>query len=116
MAIEAADVQLTKNFIYKRCKCQYNYESFSFVLLSIRNFVHVKVHKWLFLLIKIMTPVPEKIVNSNQSEPLRDPVKAVRREIESMQLFGESRELLIRHDGECYTLRRTSKGKLILTK
>ena len=63
-----------------------------------------------------MTPVTEKTVNSNQREPLQDSVKGVRREIESMQLFGECRELLIRHDGEYYTLRHTSKGKLILTK
>lgn len=39
-----------------------------------------------------------------------------RREIESAALLAGGRELLIRHGGEVYTLRQTSKGKLILTK
>lgn len=39
-----------------------------------------------------------------------------RGEISSAELFGGSREIQIRHAGEIYTLRRTSKGKLILTK
>ena len=39
-----------------------------------------------------------------------------RREITSAELFGETREIKIRHSGEIYTLRRTNKGKLILTK
>ncbi len=37
-------------------------------------------------------------------------------EVDSKQLFADAKELFIRHDGERYTLRRTSKGKLILTK
>ncbi len=37
-------------------------------------------------------------------------------QIDSAALFGAARELLIAHEGECYRLRRTSKGKLILTK
>jgi hemin uptake protein HemP len=39
-----------------------------------------------------------------------------RSELDSKQLFADANELFIRHDGERYTLRRTSKGKLILTK
>ena len=39
-----------------------------------------------------------------------------RREVESAELLDGSRQLLIRHAGEIYTLRQTSKGKLILTK
>lgn len=39
-----------------------------------------------------------------------------RREVESSALLAGGRELLIRHAGETYTLRQTSKGKLILTK
>lgn len=39
-----------------------------------------------------------------------------RREVESTTLLAGGRELLIRHGGETYTLRQTSKGKLILTK
>ena len=40
----------------------------------------------------------------------------VRREITSSELFAGGRELHIRHADEVYTLRQTSKGKLILTK
>jgi len=35
---------------------------------------------------------------------------------ESRALFDGGHELLIEHNGEMYTLRLTSKGKLILTK
>lgn len=48
-------------------------------------------------------------------EAARQPVRA-RREINSTELFGDSREIHIRHADEVYTLRQTSKGKLILTK
>lgn len=37
-------------------------------------------------------------------------------EVPSTQLFGGTQAIVIHHDGERYTLRRTSKGKLILTK
>lgn len=37
-------------------------------------------------------------------------------ELNSVQLFGNATSLIIHHAGERYTLRRTSKGKLILTK
>lgn len=39
-----------------------------------------------------------------------------RRQIRSDVLFGSQREVLIEHAGELYSLRQTSKGKLILTK
>ncbi len=39
-----------------------------------------------------------------------------RRQIRSDELFGSQREVLIEHAGELYSLRQTSKGKLILTK
>jgi hemin uptake protein HemP len=45
------------------------------------------------------------------SQPAR-----LRREIDSAELFAGSREVFIRHAGEIYTLRQTSRGKLILTK
>ena len=38
------------------------------------------------------------------------------REITSAELFKGSREIHIRHAEQIYTLRQTSKGKLILTK
>lgn len=41
---------------------------------------------------------------------------AVRRQVRSDDLFGGCREVLIEHSGEVYSLRHTSKGKLILTK
>ena len=44
------------------------------------------------------------------------PATAERREIESAALLAGGRELLIRHGCDVYTLRQTSKGKLILTK
>jgi hemin uptake protein HemP len=39
-----------------------------------------------------------------------------RKQIRSDDLFSGQREVLIEHAGELYSLRHTSKGKLILTK
>jgi len=39
-----------------------------------------------------------------------------RRRIRSDDLFSGEREVMIEHAGELYSLRQTSKGKLILTK
>lgn len=44
------------------------------------------------------------------------PAPRPRREITSAELLGAAREIHIRHADETYTLRQTSKGKLILTK
>lgn len=38
------------------------------------------------------------------------------RRLRSGQLFLGAHELLIDHEGQCYRLRRTRRGKLILTK
>jgi len=38
------------------------------------------------------------------------------RVIESRELFGESREVAIEHDGSLYRLKITKQGKLILNK
>jgi hemin uptake protein HemP len=38
------------------------------------------------------------------------------KQFDAEQLFAGAREIVIRHEGERYRLRRTSKGKLILTK
>jgi hemin uptake protein HemP len=43
-------------------------------------------------------------------------VKRAKREITSTELFAGGREIHIHHADETYTLRQTSKGKLILTK
>lgn len=39
-----------------------------------------------------------------------------RRSFKSSDILAGAREVIIEHDGECYRLRLTSKGKLILTK
>jgi hemin uptake protein HemP len=41
---------------------------------------------------------------------------AVRRMVKSSELLAGGNELLIEHNGGVYSLRETSKGKLILTK
>ena len=46
----------------------------------------------------------------------QDGSPAARRQIRSVELFNGEREVLIEHAGEVYSLRHTSKGKLILTK
>lgn len=49
--------------------------------------------------------------------PAGDGAAAARpREIASSALFGDAREVRIRHDAAVYILRHTSNGKLILTK
>lgn len=49
--------------------------------------------------------------------PVKPPSVGRRRVVHSSALFGdESSELAIEHNGDIYCLRRTSKGKLILTK
>ncbi len=47
-----------------------------------------------------------------QTKPPMAPV----RETSSAALFDGAREVMIRHSGEIYRLRRTAKGGLILTK
>jgi len=44
------------------------------------------------------------------------PSGGARREIRSVELFAGRREVHIRHADDIYTLRWTSRGKLILTK
>lgn len=41
---------------------------------------------------------------------------AMRKRVDSRDLFGATREVVISHVGEEYRLRITSQGKLILTK
>jgi hemin uptake protein HemP len=50
-----------------------------------------------------------------QAEPASRPV-AARRMTSTRELLGGGNEVQIEHNGEIYTLRQTSKGKLILTK
>jgi hemin uptake protein HemP len=48
--------------------------------------------------------------------PANAPHAGAEREVRSEDLFGDARIVLIRHADAIYTLRRTSSGKLILTK
>ena len=60
-------------------------------------------------------PAPEG--GETHRESINTPVHhSPRRRIRSDDLLGGSREVLIEHFGELYSLRQTSKGKLILTK
>ena len=61
--------------------------------------------------VKALTPGDDKSPGASATAHFAMPV-----EIDSSALFENRNELFIRHDGERYTLRRTSKGKLILTK
>lgn len=45
-----------------------------------------------------------------------DETSSARKRINSRELFGPLRELVIEHAGEEYRLRITNQGKLILTK
>jgi len=38
------------------------------------------------------------------------------RTFQSTEIFADAQEIIIEHEGDKYRLRRTSKGKLILTK
>ena len=52
-----------------------------------------------------------------QQQPDNKPLSARgRRTVKSSELLGGGQVLLIDHGGEIYSLRETSKGKLILTK
>jgi len=54
---------------------------------------------------------------ADHSVPNRDfEFPHVDRVIESRELFGESREVAIEHDGAIYRLKITKQGKLILNK
>jgi hemin uptake protein HemP len=48
--------------------------------------------------------------------PGSDGVVKEMRKVSSTELFGNNNEILIQHDSEIYRLRRTSKGRLLLTK
>lgn len=55
--------------------------------------------------------------DADRSGPAGGPLPSARaRRIDSKDLLGGAREIVIDHEGEHYRLRFTSKGKLILTK
>lgn len=61
---------------------------------------------------------PEQEIASASASPDRSRVSSAHDgyELESARLLQGRREVLIRHGGECYRLRHTRNGKLILTK
>lgn len=66
-----------------------------------------------------MKPLPAPAVDKQQVDaqiPAAAGQDTQRRQIRSDELFDGSRAVQIEHSGEVYTLRKTSKGKLILTK
>ena len=73
----------------------------------------------MFLLNNLNTRLNKTEVGSVDQVAPNDPNTpplATRRELDSSELFAGNKVLLIRHEGTFYALRRTSKGKLILTK
>ena len=61
------------------------------------------------------------VITDNIGTPLQDTPLFVReddstRQVNSADLLGNRDALTIRHQGECYILRQTRAGKLILTK
>ena len=58
-------------------------------------------------------PLPKVTRNDRHTATPRTEAQS---EVDSKQLFAGAKEIFIRHDSERYTLRHTSKGKLILTK
>lgn len=64
-----------------------------------------------------MSETRDQPLDPLQPRPAVAPREAVvRRVLESRALFAGAHELHIEHNGFVYTLRLTSKGKLILTK
>lgn len=54
-------------------------------------------------------------MDEGRKPPQRNPQRPQPREVESRDLLAGGEELLIRHEGRLYRLRRTRFGKLILT-
>ena len=61
-------------------------------------------------------PVPAAIAGQTGAPAITTGNPSQRRQIRSDDLFKGRREVLIEHAGELYSLRQTSKDKLILTK
>ncbi len=58
--------------------------------------------------------MPDSSTPDAEAQPTRAPT--VPAPIDTRDLFGEARELMINHDGALYRLRITRNHKLILTK
>ena len=60
--------------------------------------------------------LPAAVAGPSDTLPPNAGTQSQRRKICSNDLFSGRNEILIEHAGELYSLRKTSKGKLILTK
>lgn len=65
---------------------------------------------------KALSLAGEMLMTAGVEPPASRLPAGARRQIASRELFLGGNELQIEHNGEIYTLRLTSKGKLILTK
>ncbi|MGE5522251.1 MAG: hemin uptake protein HemP [Rhodospirillaceae bacterium] len=63
-----------------------------------------------------MKELPEVPRSERLAKPAKPSGEDTKREVRSEDLFNGSSVVLIRHADVIYTLRRTSSGKLILTK
>jgi hemin uptake protein HemP len=62
-----------------------------------------------------MPKMSEKSNSPTQEKSQAEPGFATQKVLESRELLGGRPEVLIRHEGRFYRLRRTRLGKLILT-
>jgi hemin uptake protein HemP len=65
---------------------------------------------------KTVSLAGEMLMSAADRTDCKNVSAAVRRQLASRDLLGGGNEVRIEHNGEIYTLRQTSKGKLILTK
>jgi hemin uptake protein HemP len=61
-------------------------------------------------------PRPQTHQSTAHDPAAATPAPSTRRMVKSSDLLAGRKELLIEHNGGVYSLRETSKGKLILTK
>ncbi len=66
--------------------------------------------------IKTISLSGETLASSGDQAEQKMRAAISRRMTSTRELLGAGNELQIEHNGEIYTLRQTSKGKLILTK
>jgi hemin uptake protein HemP len=53
---------------------------------------------------------------TNEIQPPARKINVIAHRIDSVELFVDTREIIISHGGDAYRLRLTSQNKLILTK
>ncbi len=61
-------------------------------------------------------PPPSDLADAANETPPARTITVIAHKIESVELFLDTREIIISHGGDAYRLRLTSQNKLILTK